>query len=333
MPFVDGNAVGMMGHSMGAKFAYNVALEDDSVGAVVIIGSAYDKRATPENPKNMIMIIGELDEFRDFFTGTKDLVAEWMKTDVTRNAFPDPDPEFGITYGDFKQGTARKVFLQPITHIQESHNKACIAEAVRWMQRSLGPPEALWPEAFKIDPEDQTWPIKEAMTLLAMISCFISIMPIGLLLLRTRFFSSIRGTSQFEYACDTRTYIKSVIINGALMWLYLPLIMTLFAIHKFVVHVDPIFPMLLVDGIVWWFLWINIFGFLIFRSWFKKQARDSGLTLHDLGVSFRPDTFYIDGREIGKVVLTGLILFAYLYICEYLSEVYFLVDFRFIYPN
>ncbi len=327
LPFVDSNSVGMMGHSMGAKFAYNVALEDESVGAVVIIGSAYDKRATPTAPKNMLMIIGEMDEFRDFFTGTKDIVAEWMKTDMTRNAFPDPDPEFGRTYGDFKQGTARKVFLHPITHIQESHNKACITEAVRWMKNSLSPPESLW-----IDPSGQTWPVKEAMTLLAMVSCFMSIMPLGLLLLRTRFFGSVRGTSQFNYSCDTRTYVKSVIINGILMWLYLPLIMTLFAIHKFVVPVDPVFPMLLVDGIVWWFLWINIFGFLIFRSWFKKQARDSGVTLHDLGVSFRPDTFYIDGREIGKVALMGLILFAYLYICEVLSEVYLLVDFRFIYP-
>ena len=52
-----------MGHSMGAKFAYNVALEDPSINAVIIIGSAYDKRASFENPKNMLMIIGELDEF------------------------------------------------------------------------------------------------------------------------------------------------------------------------------------------------------------------------------------------------------------------------------
>ena len=60
LPFVKKESVGIMGHSMGAKFAYNVALEDPSINAVIIIGSAYDKRASFENPKNMLMIIGEM---------------------------------------------------------------------------------------------------------------------------------------------------------------------------------------------------------------------------------------------------------------------------------
>jgi len=88
LPFVKKESVGIMGHSMGAKFAYHVALEDPSINAVIIIGSAYDKRASFENPKNMLMIIGELDEFRDFFTKTKDIVKEWMLTEATQNAFP-----------------------------------------------------------------------------------------------------------------------------------------------------------------------------------------------------------------------------------------------------
>ncbi|MCP4755775.1 MAG: hypothetical protein GY866_33340 [Proteobacteria bacterium] len=327
LPFVDGNSVGIMGHSMGAKFAYNVALADPTIKAVIIIGSAYDRKATRKRPSNMLMIIGELDEFRDFFTGTKDIVAEWMKTDATRNSFPAEDPEFNVTYGDFAAGTARKVFIHRISHIQESHNGICIAEAIDWMKKSLNPPARLWS-----DPGDQIWLIKEVMTLLAMVACFVSIMPIGLVLIHGGFFGSVKGTGRFAYVCTKGSYVKSVTINGILMWLYLPLIMTLFAVHKFLVPVDPVFPMLLVDGIVWWFLWINIFGLWLFRSWYKKQARLSGVTLFDLGVSYSEERFYIDGSRIGKTVLLGLILFAYLYICEYFSERFFLVDFRFIYP-
>ncbi len=327
LPFVNASSVGIMGHSMGAKFAYQVALEDRSAKATVIVGSAYDKKATTDNPKNMLMITGEFDEFRDRFTGTKDVVAEWMKTSITRNAFPVQNPKLNTTYGDFAAGTARRVFIHPISHIQETHNKFCIAETLIWMRKALNPPEELW-----IDPYEQLWPIKEFMTLLAMVACFVSIMPMGFLLLQTGFFTLLQKKESFKYSCTPQQYFKYATINGLLMWLYLPLIMTLFAIHKFLIPVDSIFPMLLVDGIVWWFLWINIFGFLIFRSWYKREAAQSGVTLYDLGVSYDKKNFHIGGSEVTKTILLGLILFSYLYICEYLSETFFMVDFRFIYP-
>ena len=327
LPFVKKESVGIMGHSMGAKFAYNVALEDPSIRAVIIIGSAYDKRASFENPRNMLMIIGELDEFREFFTKTKDIKKEWMLTEATQNSFPYSKPEFGKTYGDFSKGTARQVFIHRISHIQESHNKICIAQAVKWMTKALNPPKEFWK-----DPYNQSWPVKETMTLLAMLACFICILPVSLLLLKTAFFGSIREPVSSKYACTLKSYLKSATINGVFMWLYLPLIMTLFAIHKFVVPVDPVFPMLLVDAIVWWFIWINIFGLFLFSRWYKKEAKPSGITLYDLGISFRPDRFSLDSGKIIKTVLLGLILFGFLYACEVLSEYLFMVDFRFIYP-
>ena len=183
LPFVDARRIGVMGHSMGAKFVYELALQDPSIGAVAVIGSAYDRRASREMPKNMIMIIGEFDEFRDFFTGTKDLLREWPLSEATRNAFPVDNPRWNRTYGDFSKGTARKLSVHRISHIQESHSAACVAEALDWMRESLEPPRSLW-----IESREQRWPLKEAMTLLAMLACFISVLPLALLLVRTRFF-------------------------------------------------------------------------------------------------------------------------------------------------
>jgi len=170
------------------------------------------------------------------------------------------------------------------------------------------------------------------MTLLAMLACFICTMPLAMLLLKTDFFSSIRSKEISNYGASTRDYFKGSLINGLLMWLYLPLIMTLFAIHKFVVRIDPIFPMLLVDAIVWWFVWINFFGLILLRRWYRKQARDSGLNLFDLGISYSKDRFGFGWERLLKTALLGLILFAFLYFFEVLSEKLFLVDFRFIYP-
>ncbi len=327
LPFVDRDSVGIMGHSMGAKFAYEVALEDPTISSVIIVGSAYDERVSTTNPKNMLMIIGELDEFRDFFTKTKDIVREWMSTVSSLNAFPVAQPQFNSRYGHFSDGTARKVFMTRISHIQESHNQACIAEAVQWMTDSLNPPEHL-----RKDPADQSWPIKEVMTLLAMLACFVCTMPLALLLLKTDFFQSIRGPFSSKYSASTREYLQGATINGVFMWLYLPLIMTLFAVHKFVIRVDPVFPMLLVDAIVWWFVWINIFGLIVMRRWYKKRAISKRITLFDLGLSYSKHGFSLGGERILKTVLLGLVLFLFLYIFEVLSEILFLVDFRFIYP-
>ena len=87
------------------------------------------------------------------------------------------------------------------------------------MRKALNPPAGLW-----IDPHDQIWPVKEFMTLLAMIACFVSSVPLCLLLLRLPFFASLRRERKFIYACSTSRYFTYAGINGALMWLYLPLI-------------------------------------------------------------------------------------------------------------
>ena len=106
----------------------------------------------------------------------------------------------------------------------------------------------------------------------------------------------------------------------------------LFGIHVYVVKVDRAFPMMMVNGIVWWFVWINIIGFVIFRFWFKKRSRQTGLTLADLGLSYQPDRFALDKVQIAKTVLLAAILFAFAYLSEYILERILIVDFRFIFP-
>jgi hypothetical protein len=171
-----------------------------------------------------------------------------------------------------------------------------------------------------------------------MLAGLASILPLGLMLLRTRFFSSLRGPGLGSpalagaYACSRKSYLKFVAINGILMWLYLPLIFVLFGLHVYVVPIDKVFPMMMVNGTVWWFVCINLIGFLSFRRWFKREARESGLTLADLGISYRDDRFALDGAQIGKTLLLGVVLFAFAYLSEHLLERIFIVDYRFIFP-
>jgi len=327
LPYVDVDSVGLMGHSLGAEMVYNIALDDPTVKALVISGFAYRDDASLTSPQNMLMIFGKYDEYRERMTGTNDVEAEWMSSPASQAAFPESDPEFGVSYGSFADGSARKVVLLPVIHLKESHSREGVASAVEWMRESLNPSPAYW-----IDSQSQTWEIKEYATLVAMLAGLASILPLGLFLLRTKYFSPLVTEISDTHSCTTKEFIKHATIYGFLMWIYLPIILVLFAIHIYVVQIDKVFPMMLVNGTVWWFLWVNVIGFLILRGWFKRRHRDAGLTWADLGISFHSDRFTLDWGQVGKSAIFALILFGYSYLLEHILEQIFIVDYRFIFP-
>jgi len=326
LSFVKSDSVGMLGHSLGAEMAYRVALNDPTVRALVITGFAYTSEASQTIPRNMLMIMGKWDEFRKRMTGTRDLEKEWMSTEQTRRVFPAVNPKLGETYGDFSKGTARRVFIPRITHVQESHNSASIAETVDWMKNALLPDEKNW-----VDKNSQLWMIKEWATLVAMLACLAAILPLTLMLLRADFFAPIRGTPSGSYTCSLPAYFKYVSLNGILLCLYLPLILVLFGIHRYLVPLDRAFPLMMVNAIVWWFLWVNLLGFFLLRRWYKRQSA-RGLNLFDLGVSFEENRMALPGLKILKTVLLGAILFAFAYLSQYTLEKIWIVDFRFVWP-
>ena len=327
LPYVDTDRIGLMGHSLGAAMVYSMALKNPAIKALVISGFAYRDDASTQLPKNMLMIFGKYDEFRKRMTATRDFEKEWMQTSQTRNVFPVQNPKIGMTYGNFETGTARRVFMPHITHLQQSHSKASVAEALEWINRALQPGKENW-----IPSNRQIWQIKEWSTLAAMLAGFASLLPLGLMLLRSSFFSSLQIQVLGNYGCGGKPYIRSAILNAVLMLLYFPIIFTLFGVHVYLVQIDRAFPLMMTNGIVWWFLWINIIGFIFFRRWFKKQNRASGLTLYDLGLSHQKDRFAIDAVQISKTVLLAAILFLFAYLIEHTLESIFLVDYRFIFP-
>ncbi len=326
LSYVNASAIGVMGHSLGAEMVYYAALDDPDINAIAFSGFGYTMEADFNSPRNMMMIYGKYDEYRSRMTETKDFSKEWMSSPQTRQAIDHPDPDFAVTYGKFANGTARRVFMPPITHVQQSHDRDCIAEAVVWMKEALKPPENSW-----FDPNSQIWPLKEWATLIAMLACFASIFPLSLLLLQTNFFSPLQNPAKGRVG-QPGDNLRGILINGILAFLYLPLVMVLFAIHLYLVPIDKAFPMMMVNGIVWWFLVTNIIGFFIFRRWYKKESARSGLTLQQLGLSDDPDRFKLEISTIARTILLASFLFAFAYIVEHLLESIFIIDFRFIFP-
>ena len=327
LPYVNPVSVGLMGHSLGAEMAYAIALQDPGVKALSISGFAYKTDASTEMPRNMLMIYGKYDEYRQRMTGVRDLQTDWMSSPQTQAAFPVANPKFDTTYGDFEAGTARKVVLLPTIHLFESHNRTGIAAAVVWMRSALHPDERYW-----IDANKQTWEIKEYATLIAMLAGLGALYPLGLILLRTKYFSSLQSKSSTVHACTRREFWQHATVNGLLMWLYLPLIFVLFGLHVYVVKIDRVFPMMLVNGTVWWFVWINVIGFFLLRGWLRRRNKKGSLTWADLGISFDSLRFSFDWKVIGKTALLAAILFSFAYLIEHILEKIFLVDYRFLFP-
>jgi hypothetical protein len=116
------------------------------------------------------------------------------------------------------------------------------------------------------------------------------------------------------------------------LWLYLPLILFLFGIHKYLIPIDGVFPMMMVNAVVWWFLWVSIIGFFLFRRWFVTQAAPRGISLFDMGVSDEAGSFRLHADKLARALLLAVTLFACMYLAEYLSEKIFIVNFRFVWP-
>ena len=307
--------------------AYQVALGDSGVKGLVISGFAYTLAASATSPKNMLMTIGKWDEYRQRMTGTRDIEKEWMSSAQTRKVIPVANPQIGVTYGDFEQGTARRVVVPRTIHFMESHDRGSISEMLEWMRKALGPPEQLW-----IDSKIQTWPIKEWATLIAMLACFASLLPLGRIFLGMKFFRTLEGAPTGRYACSVKSYLKFSAINGVLMWMYIPLIFGLFGVHVYLVPIDRAFPMMIVNGIVWWFFLINVIGFLLYLGGFKNESQSTGHTWADAGVSYQQEGFGLDSGKVAKTFLLALILFGFAYFSEHLLEQIFIVDFRFLFP-
>ncbi|MBI9051056.1 MAG: alpha/beta hydrolase [Anaerolineaceae bacterium] len=324
LPYVDSARTALMGHSLGAGMVYDLALKDETLKALVISGFGYTLDASTTIPQNMLMIFGKYDEYRDRMTHTDNFETEWMQSAVTRQVFPVEYPVMGQRYGDFADGSARMVYMPLALHFQESHDAGAVAAAVDWIT------QALEPEASLMMPSDQQiWHFKEYATLISLLCAVLCVLPLGYLLLSSPYFAELQQNQTEIYVCTGKERMKFAVINGGLMLLYLGLVLTLFGFHMYVVPIDKIFPMMMVNGVAFWFVMINLAGYFLFRRWRKKNQQ---VSLLDLGVSDEANRFLYKKQYLLKSLLVSVILFGFVYAMAALLENIFIVDLRFIFP-
>ncbi|BCX02203.1 MAG: hypothetical protein KatS3mg053_0141 [Candidatus Roseilinea sp.] len=128
-PFVDSERVAILGHSMGASAVSRYGSTHEDVPATIALSLGNFGRQLPNDPgrpRNFLILVGA-NEFAGFIQGsTAGLTAAY------------PDGVAGVTYGDFADGTARRLIYVPgVEHISILFSHDAYREMVRWLDRAF----------------------------------------------------------------------------------------------------------------------------------------------------------------------------------------------------
>lgn len=126
LPGSDGH-IAVLGHSMASDIVVRFAQADADVAATVAV-SVFSPVATATSPRNLLVIVGALEPAMLRNEGLRIVGLASGGQAVA-----------GETYGNFKDGTARRLVLaRGVEHIGVLYSHDSLEEALRWFNAALG---------------------------------------------------------------------------------------------------------------------------------------------------------------------------------------------------
>jgi len=196
LSFVNPSLCGIVGHSLGSIRAHLVGLFNPTHKAVVemTFGPQNDPYTIEDGNlgvHNLLRITASWEEFGMSASTTQQ---GWYDSGqaTIRTITGNPTATWNTNYGDFAANTARRwAFIAGATHAQLTVDSRSVAETVAWMLQSLK--GVSYEEAWAIaDPANQTYVWSESLGLLALLATLLSILPLGVILLRTKPFEVLK---------------------------------------------------------------------------------------------------------------------------------------------
>ncbi len=119
LPAANGDLVSL-GHSMASDIIVRYAGLDERVDATIAV-SMFSPSVTASSPKNLLVIVGGLENF--------------LKQEALRVlGLATENPQEAVTVGDFKDGSARRVaFADGVEHVGVLYSSESMREAVNWL--------------------------------------------------------------------------------------------------------------------------------------------------------------------------------------------------------
>lgn len=333
LPFVDEENLGVTGHSMGTWSSWSVASSFPNHKAIVLQcgqlfpKSYYDSEEISFN--NVLLLQARYDEFNCFLDYSESIPDDLVDTELRYKEFANQDGpiEWNTTYGSFSDGSARRMeLITNANHRLTTINSHAIATAADWFEQAFGMDAS-------ISSADQTALAKETLTLAATLAALASMLPLLLLLLKTKFFAPCaqplpdRPQTLMPRKKWWRATLTAVVISG----LTYPFFTQLG--HGLVPLPESVFRIPIGDGVITWFVLLALIAFFMLRYWFRRGAgRREGATLYDLGLASEAAPNKLPWKIIGRSALLAVVLVATVYAYAAAFSAAFNLDFRFIWP-
>jgi dienelactone hydrolase len=336
LPNVDKTRLGISGHSMGTWAGWSVAAaysgtEIEPKATVLQCGelfrnSAYDSANIHFN--NVLLLQAKWDEF-SYFRDYKPTVGENLLRSDLRTEFLGTTAEeaaWDTTFGDFADGSARRMELLYTNHRLTTHNAHGLAVSLDWFNSAFD--GAMTGPA----PTEQTAMGKEWLVLLAMLCTIAALIPLFELLIRLPFFKDLVQPLPSEAGIKSKgKWWRGALITILLAGATYPFMTQLG--HALLPLPENVFRMTVGNGFIGWYLLlilIMVVTTIIGVRSAKKKGIYDGFYGMGFGSEAKPNR--IAWGLLFRACVLVLCLLLFMYLIVFLAGVLFKLDLRFIWP-
>jgi hypothetical protein len=231
--------------------------------------------------------------------------------------------ELGRFYGDLASRTLRVVHNEPMLHPFQPYSPADVANQVAFFQKVFGL-ESTLPAA------NQVWYWKEILSLCALISAFVAIVPLArLILVHVAYFHPLIREVPAAPPAPTgraRVIFWTLFLAGAIIacFTYIPLAVLSQKLFAEAAGREPtwFFPQRMNNAVVLWALGNGLVGFALFFL---------GRKLNGSTAPTGPSVAATSVRELWRTALLAAVLWSAFYLLLFVVYALFHVDYRFLF--
>ena len=333
LDYVDNTKMAVSGHSMGTWSSWSVAAAyantDIAPKATVLQcgelfrDDVYDSDITFNNVLLLQAKYDEFSYFRDYQNTVND---ELLNTDLRKEFMllkgSNETPAWNKTFGNFNNGSARRMELLYTNHRLTTHNSHGLATALEWFDNATN-------HSSNISYDNQVCNIKELLNLVAMLCAIFALLPLMDLLLKTSLFSNVAfalpDIANIKYKGK---WWKNALIVILLAGASYPFMTQLG--HGLLPLPESIFRMTIGNGFLSYLGLLLVISLVMFVV--NRKSKKNHETLYNLGLSNPGSEDKLNYSLILKSLLLSTILVGFMYVIVFVSDRLFSLDLRYIWP-
>ena len=339
LEYVDATRLAVSGHSMGTWASWSVSAayagakdadgNDISPKATVLqCGELF--RNSVYDPSiyfnNVLLLQAKYDEFSYFRDYQKTVSDKLLSSDLRKEFLGiREDGKWNTTYGDFSEGTARRMELLYTNHRLTTHDAHGLKVALDWFDSALNINSA-------IPSDNQTAMGKEWLNLGALLTAIGAMLSVMTYMIDTPYFETVTvPLPSREGMLKGKSWFTSALISILVAGVLYPFATQLG--HALVPVPEKIFRMTVGTGLITWYLFIMLFTGIInlIISIRNRKKGIAKLSLYDRGWTTEA-TNRLDFVYILKSFLLVICLFLFLYVVVAVYGILFKLDLRIIWP-